>query len=319
VIECFAGFLAKPRQLVALKCHVIFLSSCATNGRGFTYLFSNTMSNLEIKPCQFGVIFAMGIESGSFEDLLSGTIRIRGSGFFITEGGLKGQRVVSIRSGAGRENAARAAQVLIDGHRPKIVISAGFAGGIDPSLKRHDILLADSVIDPSGEQIILKQSLPSPDSTTSDDLSSEGRPLQWPLALYSIAPSESIWPGLRFGKLLTVDHVVRDPVEKHTLYQQHQALAVDMETFAVAEVCRNRSVPLCAVRIVHDAAGDALPPDIERLLRQKSEPARLGAALAAIWRRPGSIKDLWALKEKSLAASAELAKFIEGLIEIGIH
>ena len=115
------------------------------------------MSNLEIKPCHFGIVFALGIESGCFEDLLSGSIRIRGSGFFINEGGLKGRRVAIIRSGPGLQNAAHAAQVLIDGHRPQIVISAGFAGGLDHSLKRHDILLADSVIDSSGEQIVLRQ------------------------------------------------------------------------------------------------------------------------------------------------------------------
>jgi adenosylhomocysteine nucleosidase len=291
------------------------------------------MSNLEIKPCHFGIIFALGIESGSFEDLLSGSVRIRGSGFYIMEGGLKRRRVVVIRSGAGRKNAARAAEVLIDGHRPQFVVSAGFAGGLSPALKRHDILLADSVIDSAGEQIILRQSLPPPDCSNQGQpfgdalatnegrptdqglCSNEGRPLQWPVALPTIDPSKSICPNLHVGKLLTVDHVVCDPSEKQSLFQQNQALAVDMETFAVAEVCRRRGVPLCSVRIIHDAAGDVLPPDVERLLRQKSEPARLGAALAAIWRRPGSVKDLWALKEKSLDSSVQLAKFIAKIIE----
>ncbi len=271
------------------------------------------MSSLEIKPCHYGIVFALGIESGSFEDLLSGAIRIRGSGFFIMEGGLKGRRVVIIRSGAGRENAARATEVLIDGHHPQIVISAGFAGGLDPSLKRRDILLADSVIDLSSRQIILGQSAVQPDITN------KGQPLQWPLVQCPFDISKIDWPGLRVGKLMSVDHVVREPDEKKALHQQHQALAVDMETFAVAEVCRSRGVQLFAVRIIHDAAGDTLPPDVERLLRQKSEAARLGAALAAIWRRPSSIKDLWTLKENSLDTSAQLAKFIERLIGIGIQ
>lgn len=247
------------------------------------------MSNLEIKTCHYGVVFALGIESGGLEDLLSGAIRIRGSGFFIKEGGLKGRRMVIIRSGAGWENAARATELLIDGHHPKVLISAGFAGGLSPLLNRHDILLANSVIDISGQQIILND---------------QGRLLQWPLD----------WPGLHIGKLLSLDHVVREKSEKKALYEQHQAVTVDMETFAVAEVCRRRGMPVCAIRIIHDAAGDTLPPDIERLLRQKSESARLGAALGAVWRRPASIKDLWALKENSLIDSARLAKFIEQLI-----
>jgi adenosylhomocysteine nucleosidase len=287
------------------------------------------MSNLEIKACHFGIVFALGIESGGLEDLLSGAIRIRthgdwlrsrgkrrlspslsaSPGLFIKEGGLKGRRVVIIRSGAGRENAARAAEVLIAGHRPEILISAGFAGGLSPTLKRHDILLADSVIDSSGRQIILNQSPPH------NDISNEGQTPPCPLAHFPFDQSKLNWPNLQIGKLLSVDHVVREPSEKQSLHQQHQALAVDMETFAVAEVCRRRSVPLCAIRIIHDAANDILPPDIERLLRQKTEAARLGAALGAIWRRPGSVKDLWAMKENSLVGSAQLAKFIEQLIE----
>ncbi|MGD0383495.1 MAG: hypothetical protein ABSA77_08250 [Thermoguttaceae bacterium] len=271
------------------------------------------MSNLEIKPCHFGIVFALGIESGCFEDLLAGAVRIRGSGFFIKEGGLKGRRVAIIRSGAGLINAARAAEAIIDGHHPKIVVSAGFAGGLNPSLKRHDILILDTVIDPSGQQIIIGQSPTPPDilnNTKTLDISTEGRIPQCPLDYTKLA-----WPGLHFGKLLSADHVVREPAEKQALHQQYQALAVDMETFAVAEVCRRRGVPFCAVRIIHDSAADVLPPDVERLLRQKTEAARLGAALAAIWRRPGSVKDLWALKEKSLVDSAQLAKFIARLIE----
>jgi adenosylhomocysteine nucleosidase len=267
------------------------------------------MSNLEIKPCHIGIVFALGIESGGLEDLLSGSIRIRGSGFVIIEGGLKGRRVVIVRSGAGRENAARATSTLIDGHKPKIIISAGFAGGLSLSLKSHGILLANSVIDSTGRKIILDQTALSPDN------SNEGRILQCPLAHFPFDQSKLNWPNLYIGKLLSVDHVIREPSEKKSLHQQHQALAVDMETFAVAEVCCNRGVPLCAIRVIHDAADDALPADIERLLRQKTEAARLGAALGAIWRRPGSIKDLWAMKEKSLICSTQLAKFISQLIE----
>jgi adenosylhomocysteine nucleosidase len=86
-----------------------------------------------------------------------------------------------------------------------------------------------------------------------------------------------------------------------------------METFAVAEVCARRSVPFHSVRIIHDPADQTLPPDIEKLLNQKTETARLGAAIGTLWKRPSSIKDLWALKENSLVASQKLADFIAKL------
>ena len=66
----------------------------------------------------------------------------------------------------------------------------------------------------------------------------------------------------------------------------YAAMAVDMETFAVAEVCRRRDVPFSSVRVINDTADEALPPDVEHLLVQKSGAAQWGAAVGAIWRRP---------------------------------
>jgi adenosylhomocysteine nucleosidase len=239
----------------------------------------NNLSLSAIRPCHLGVIFALGIESGFLEDSLKGIVTIRGEGFKVKEGGLNGRRVAVFLSGPGRMSAAKAAETLIDGHQPKLVLSAGFAGGLSPQLKRHEIVLANEVMLESGECIALSP-LPKEEETT-------------------IA-----------GKLLTADRVIRLADEKKMLFEQTGAIAVDMETFAVAEVCRRRNVPFLAVRIIHDPADETLPPDIEKLLNQKTAAARFGAAAGALWKRPSSIKDLWALKENSLVASKKLAEFI---------
>jgi adenosylhomocysteine nucleosidase len=272
------------------------------------------MCSLEIKPCHFATVLALGIESGCFEDMLAGAVRIRGTGFFIKEGGLHGRRVAVVRSGVGMENAARATEVLIDGHRPKIVISAGFAGGLDPTLKRRDILIAESVADAAGRRIFIGHSGQAADTSATGPSAAVSTVMWTPRCPLDYAKLS--FPGLNFGGLLSVDRVVRESGEKQSLYQRHLAAAVDMETFAVADVCRRRGIPLCAVRVIHDAADETLPGDVERLLRQKTEAARLGAALAAIWRRPGALKDMWMLKEISLAASMQLAKCLANIIAL---
>ena len=238
----------------------------------------------EPKPCHLGIVFALGVESGCLEDILQGAITIRGSGLVAREGGLKGRRVVVIRCGAGRKKAAAATELLIDGHRPQRVISAGFCGGLCPSLKRNDILIADRLLDVNGGEM----------------------PVEVPAGLAAMAGQ----PGVRCGPLLTVDRIVRLPSEKQQLFRRYGALAVDMETFAVAEVCRRREVAFSSIRVVNDPADETLPRDMEHLLTQKTEVARLGAALGAIWRRPGSAKDMYLLRENALVASGRLAKFL---------
>jgi adenosylhomocysteine nucleosidase len=238
----------------------------------------------EPETCHLGVVFALGIESGCFEDVLQGAITIRGGGFVGREGGLKGRRVVVMLSGAGRQSAAHATEVLIDGHRPRRVISAGFAGGLCPQAERNDILVADRLLSTEGNVIAIE--LP---------------------AGLSAAMTQ---PGVRCGPLLTADRVVRLPAQRRSLFERHGAMAVDMETFAVAEVCLRRGVPFSSVRVVNDTADETLPRDVEHLLVQQSGAAQWGAALGAIWRRPASIKDMYQLRENALVASLRLAKFL---------
>jgi adenosylhomocysteine nucleosidase len=124
----------------------------------------------------------------------------------------------------------------------------------------------------------------------------------------------SAQPGLHLGRLLTADRIVRLPDEKRALGRKHQALAIDMETFSVAQVCRERHTRFLAVRVITDAVDDTLPADLEHLLQQKSAAARWGAALGAILDRPGSVKELYRLKETALLAGDRLARFLERLI-----
>ena len=87
-----------------------------------------------------------------------------------------------------------------------------------------------------------------------------------------------------------------------------------METFAVAETSAAFKRRFLSVRVISDALDDELPKEISRLLDQQSTAAQLGAAAAALWKRPSSAKDMWKLKEDALQASDRLAKFLAGVI-----
>jgi len=239
-------------------------------------------------PCDVGVVFALGAEAGGLEDLLGGKIEIRGEELTVRQGELEGRQVAVARSGPGREEAARATECLIDGHAPKWVLSSGFAGGLSPKLARHDLVMVDRLADVEGNRLDLELQVDR----------------EW------LART----PGVHVGRLLTADRVVRLPDEKRSLGQKHEAVAVDMETFATAEVCRRRKVRFMAIRVISDAVDDELPEDIEKLLRQKTTAGRLGAAVGSIWRRPSSVMVMYRLRENALLASGKLARFLAGVI-----
>jgi adenosylhomocysteine nucleosidase len=135
-----------------------------------------------------------------------------------------------------------------------------------------------------------------------------------PLLLAAHYPLPTTHYPLTSGRLLAVDHVVRLPSEKQELGRKHEALAADMESLAVAEVCRDRGVPFLAVRIISDAADEALPPDVEHLLAQPGGPRQWGAALGAICRRPSSAKDLLRLWHHANEDSDRLAKYLTEVV-----
>ena len=240
------------------------------------------------RPCDVGLVFALGSEAGGLEDRLDGVVNLQASEFKLKQGGLNGRHVVLVLSGAGREAAAKATRILIAGHQPQWVVAAGFASGMQPQLKRGDIVMADELCDTAGTRLSLDLKVP-------------------PEALAAL-------PHVHVGRLLTVRRVVRLPAEKRSLAQEHQALACDLESLGVAEVCRQERVRCLAIRVIRDTVDDELPADVNHLVRQKSAAGMLGAAVGALVNRPAGIKELLKLKEDSLVFSDRLARFLEDVI-----
>jgi adenosylhomocysteine nucleosidase len=165
-----------------------------------------------------------------------------------------------------------------------LVVSAGFAGALVADLARGDLVVAQNIVDTSGRTW-------------------DAEPGTLPRWLAEV-------PRLHLGRLLTTDRIIRLPEEKLSLGRQHVAVAVDMESFAVAEVCRERGAAFLGIRIINDATADELPPDVERLVAQKTQAARLGAALGAIWRRPSSLKDMLGLQRRAIEDADRLARVL---------
>lgn len=244
--------------------------------------------NRELLPCHVGLVVALPLESGYFEDRLAGVISIKGNGFTIRTGGLSGRGVAVAISGHGQTSARRAAEALIAGHHPRWIISAGFAGGLQPQQKRGDIVMADTVVGQQGERLSIDLRLPA---------------------------DERSQRSIHIGRLLTVDRIIYKSAEKRSLGQRYDAIAVDMESLAVAQVCQQQKQRFLAIRSITDTLDDELPRDIERLLNRPTMVRKLGSAAGSLLRRPSAAKDLWKLRESAIMAADRLAKFLVGVIQ----
>ncbi|MDX1962325.1 MAG: hypothetical protein SFX18_04185 [Pirellulales bacterium] len=256
-----------------------------------------------------GLVFALEIEAGGMLDRLQHKVTTtgqgyKGQGFTIVTGHLpelsstlfgsadspdhtthpRDRPAIAIAyAGAGKQAATVATQALIAGHHPRWVISAGFAGALQPELAVGDLLLPTGVQNAQGEKLAIDV---------------QGRPPP---------PGEA---KIHHGWLYTADRVVTTAASKLALGQSSEALAVDLETFAVAQLCVREKLRFLAVRIISDHAGEDLPPDVAGLMRPQSTARLLGRVLGGIFRRPQIVPELWRLREQALLATDRLADFL---------
>ncbi len=173
-------------------------------------------------------------------------------------------------------------------YRPKLVLSAGFAGALCKPLLVGDVLLATEVADTEGGLW----------------------PTTWPGEL-----PEGRWePTLRRGRLLTATQMVAQPEAKRALGERYGAAAVDMETATVARACSGAGVPFGCVRAISDDVDTPLSPRLAALLAgDRVSPLRL---VSQVVRAPSLIGELWQLARQTRFAARQLGKALGELLTL---
>lgn len=223
-----------------------------------------------------------------FAPLLKHSDRVRsyrGDHFQVWGGFWKDVRVAFVAAGVGFAAARRATEAVIEHHSPEWVISYGFSGGLQPQVRTGDIVVGNELVDEHGQRFRIPMSM-----------------------------AEDPQRGIHVGRLLTADHVVQTAEEKRRLGETYGALAVDLESLAVAQVCAAHQTRLMAFRAVTDDVETTLPEEVVRLA-EVDGPKQWAALAAQLWRNPRAVGSLWRLKEVSEQAAVRLARFTVPIIE----
>ena len=203
--------------------------------------------------------------------------------------------VLTLQTGMGQARTEAAldwilGQPLMGGvpYRPKLVLSAGFSGALQEEFQVGDIILATEVASGDGKS--------------------------WPATWPAENPAGEWRPRLHHGRLLSVRALISSPEEKEALGHAHQAAAVDMETAAVARLCRKRDVPFGCVRVILD---DLHTPLSSRLVSLVSggrvSPLR---ALTALVCSPNLGAEFRRLARQSRFAAEQLGKALGELLTL---
>src|SRR5436309_8483984 len=94
-------------------------------------------------PC---VIFALAREAGPFLKSLSPSSAVKGAPCKASWCGPLHSPILVLQTGVGAQRTSAALEWLFAARSPNCVISAGFAGALDPALAVGDVIIADEVV-----------------------------------------------------------------------------------------------------------------------------------------------------------------------------
>jgi adenosylhomocysteine nucleosidase len=202
---------------------------------------------------------------------------------------LRGQRAAAwnvVQSGPGGARAAAAAARAVDAGA-SVLISWGLAGGLDARLGAGALVVPRRVVEQGTQPLPVDAS--------------------WHARFAALA-DEFV---LDHGDLLTVPAALESPAAKRAAAAATGAVAVDMESAAIAAVAARARVPFVALRVVVDSVQDSLPAHAEQWIDERGE-RRLTAVLRAV-ATPRDWRALLTLANRYRAASAVLERLARAL------
>lgn len=234
---------------------------------------------------RLAIVGAMHEEIAALRPCLEDVRTERRAGRDFHFGQLDGHAVILVRSGIGKVAAATTTAVLLDAFDAHALLFTGVAGGLGQSVRVGDIVVATSLLqhDMNAEPLFPRWEVPltgrarfDADATWSARLVQAGRSLA---AAGTHAVAATIHPGL----VVSGDRFVATHTESHELrILLPDALAVEMEGAAVAQVCHDFGRPFGVVRTISDRADDAAHGDFQRFVCDVAAPYSRDIVRAAL-------------------------------------
>lgn len=196
---------------------------------------------------KIGIIAALTEERRRLLEIITEREKGTAGPFEFATGNVGTNTLYVMECGIGKVNAALGAAEMIRFLRPDAVISTGVAGGLDDSVGVMDVVAAKETayhdVWCGGENALGQV---------------QGLPLRFPAHKRLLSATEELHTNekIHTGLICTGDKFITTREELETIKRTFvDALAVDMESAAIAHVCHLYNVPFLSFRIISDTPG----------------------------------------------------------------
>ena len=197
---------------------------------------------------------------------------------FFKPGAKSQDQIQILLTGIGQRNAKRALEAALATRIPRLVLTCGFAGGLQSDLVTGTVVFA---VDPETA-------------------------LESPLRNAGAHPA----------RFQCADRVATTAAEKRALRESTGADAVEMESGIICDLCRARNIPSGIIRVILDTAIEDLPLDFNRLMTVDNR-MDYGKLAGTLVKSPGKVGALLRLQKQSTEAAKKLAEVLNKVVLAG--
>jgi adenosylhomocysteine nucleosidase len=188
-------------------------------------------------------------------------------------GKLGEESAVIVQSGAGKVNAAIAAQILVDRYNIDRMIFTGPAGALVPYLQRGDLVAANYLVQYDIDLTSFGRHVGEVPSV-GRMIEADSEMLKQVTDAYdAVFSGMSNRPQMIIGTVVSGDRFISDRKTIAWLQREFGAVATEMEGAAVAQVCQMNDKPFLVIRTISDSAVEDAPEEFESTLKSAPENA----------------------------------------------
>ena len=196
---------------------------------------------------KIGIIGAMKIEVEKLCSMAENVKKEKFGGIEFNVGDLCGHQVIIAVCGVGKVFAAMCAQAMILNYSPDAIINTGVAGALASELRVGDVAVAENVVQhdmdtsPIGDPVGLISGINMVQIPADEKISSSLKKTAADLGMTCLS-----------GTIASGDQFIADKAKKAYIKDTFSAIACEMESAAIGQVCYVNGTPFGILRSISD-------------------------------------------------------------------
>jgi len=222
-----------------------------------------------------GIIAAMDSEIRNLTAALEHERTDKIAGREIHYGKLEGQPIAIVLCGCGKVNAAHSATLLACHSKVTRILLTGVSGGLAEGLKVGDIVIGDSFVqhDMDARPLFPLHEIPF-EGFSLIEADPELRHLLTAASCSMLAEKKMVEARSFEGLVVSGDQFLSSSEGRSRVLESlPRACAVDMESAAIAQVCKIADIPLGVMRVISDSADGSAHIDFAKFVEETAAKA----------------------------------------------